>query len=186
MILMKKAKFVCWGRVPIFRIDLSIYTCTLYTFLVCPFLLPKSFWVHFIFTLSCTFKKSQERGFNHKYVSAVPPLLHLTQHTALLKIAMRAGTDPGVEVGGASLFAARSLGVSLRPPRGPGRNPNLCARMLLDFRGFVGLAFQTSLPRSHFYYISVIINGVILIKCSHSGYKQKLQCVVFHVWTCDD
>jgi hypothetical protein len=57
---------------------------------------------------------------NHRYisfekrgggpsVSDVPPLLHMTQHTALLKIAMKAGEDPGIKVRGASLFAAGSM-----------------------------------------------------------------------------
>jgi hypothetical protein len=39
-----------------------------------------------------------------------------------------------------------------------GRNP----RKLLDFRDFVGL--KTYLPRSNFYYISLIMNRVKLIK----------------------
>jgi hypothetical protein len=37
-----------------------------------------------------------------------------------------------------------------------------CPRKLLHFREFIGL--KTCLPRSHFYYISIIINGVKLIK----------------------
>jgi hypothetical protein len=44
-------------------------------------------------------------------------LLHFTQHIALLKIAMTAGEDAGIEVTcrGATLFAAGSLGDVLRP-----------------------------------------------------------------------
>jgi hypothetical protein len=37
------------------------------------------------------------------------PLLHMTQHTALLKIAMRGGEDPGIQIRGALLFAAGSM-----------------------------------------------------------------------------
>jgi hypothetical protein len=76
------------------------------------------------------------------------PLLHFTQNTALLKIAMR---------------AALSL------PAGPGRKspawwwPNWRSpRKLLDFREFVGL--QTYIPRNHFYYISITMNGTKFIK----------------------
>jgi hypothetical protein len=35
---------------------------------------------------------------------------------------MRADEDPGIEVRGATLFAAGSLGAALRPPVGPGQS----------------------------------------------------------------
>ena len=50
-----------------------------------------------------------KRGGRGPSVSDVPPQFHMTQHTALLKIAMRAGEDPGIKVRGASLFAAGSM-----------------------------------------------------------------------------
>jgi hypothetical protein len=77
----------------------------------------------------------------------------MTQHTVLLKIAMRAGEDPGIKVRGASSFAAGSM----RPQCGSMANSRWgpSPRKLLNFRDFVG--FQTLLPRSHFYYISVIM-----------------------------
>jgi hypothetical protein len=70
----------------------------------------------------------------------------MTQHAALLKIALRAGEDPGIKVRDASLIAAGSMANSWW---------GLSPWKLLNFRDFVGL--QTLLPRSNFYYISVII-----------------------------
>jgi hypothetical protein len=81
-----------------------------------------------------------------------------------LKIAVRAGADPGFEVRGTPLFEeAGGLGAALRYPVGPERSPGgIQGAKLLDFRDFVGL--KTYFPRSKFYYFSVIISGVKVIK----------------------
>jgi hypothetical protein len=54
----------------------------------------------------------------------------------------------------------------LEAPVGPGRKALVGAQLakLLDFRDFVGLQSSNIYPRNHFYYISIIINGIRFIK----------------------
>jgi hypothetical protein len=70
--------------------------------------------------------------------------------------------DPRIEVrGGATIFEAMGLRAALGCPVGHGQSPGVGpgggARELLNFRNFIGL--KTCLSRSHFYHISVILNG---------------------------